>query len=186
MPIDFFTAPCTKVDGNCKKAGVVCIRTTTAERFGISDANSNSREPAFLDINNEDIWDLIIENKPPKEVTFKAVDFCVDIFREDLTIDGRKQLIKRCEGFLKYDDKIVFIEIKNRRTGNWIVDSCEKFIETIQQFRTSYPEGGYNIMKPLIANKMHTGFHQSEMTQKRKLKDAIGLDFIICSNWSID
>jgi len=140
MPIDFFIAPCAKVDGNCKKTGVVCKSTTTIERFGLSDKNSDKREPAFIDTADESSWDLTVENPSNKEITFKAVDFCVDVFR-----DG-DDLIKRCEGFLYYENKILFVEIKNREKGRWLIDAREKFQETILKFQENYPEGQFELL----------------------------------------
>ncbi len=109
MSVDFFVFPCNKEDGNCKKEGVKCKSVTNFVRFGISDRNSDKREPAFLDLKNEDIWDLVVENPDRKVVVFKAIDFCVEIFRY------RNELIKRCEGFFLYDNKILFLELKVER-----------------------------------------------------------------------
>jgi len=185
MPIDFFISPCLKVDGNCKKEGIVCKKTTNVRRFGVSDANSNNRLPAFIDTENEEVWDLIVENPSLKEITFKAVDYCVDIFRDNLTVANQEQLIKRCEGFLNYDDKIVFLEIKNRGTGRWLIDAREKFQETITKFKETYPENRFSIEKPIVANKKFVRTHQNEMVQRRILKNAIGIDFVVSNILSI-
>lgn len=182
MPIDFFIAPCAKVDGNCKKAGVVCKSTTTITRFGLSDINSDKREPAFIDAADENSWDLTIENPSNKEITFKAVDFCVDIFRVG------NDPIKRCEGFLYYENKIVFVEIKNRKSGRggWLIDAREKFQETILKFKENYPDGQFEILQPIVSNKLFPRTHQNEMIQKRILKDEVGLEFQVMSTITIN
>ena len=171
MQVDFFVAPCTKVDGNCKKSGVTCKESTKVERFGLCDKNSDKREPAFIDIKNESIWDVAVLNPIKKEVTFKAVDFCVDIFRVG------NELIKRCEGFLFYENKVLFIELKNREKGRWLIDAREKFQETILKFRENHPSAGYELLEPIVANKLFFRAHQNEMVQKRILKDNTGLEF---------
>ena len=171
MPVDFFIAPCIKENGNCKIPGIVCKSATHATRFGISDRNAHNRHPAFLDTEDENIWDIVIENPVGKYVVFKAVDFCVDIFRSE------NQLIKRCEGFLFFEKKILFIELKNARTGRWLIDSREKFQETILKFRENYPENEYEILEPIVSNKLFFNTHQNEMIQKRILKDSIGMEF---------
>ncbi|MDD4968555.1 MAG: hypothetical protein PHT07_03905 [Paludibacter sp.] len=186
MPIDFFNAPCAREDGNCKKEGVVCIKTSHAERFGISDVNSDKREPAYLDIENEDSWDLAVMNPAKKLVTFKAIDFCVELFRPLVIGSPDRELIKRCEGMIFYEDKLIFIEIKNRQTGRWLIDAREKFEETIMSFRESHPDSKLIIQKPIIANRLFKGTHQNEMVQKRILKDSIGLDFILSTKISIE
>jgi hypothetical protein len=175
MPIDFFIAPCTRENGNCRREGVVCKRTINNAQFGICDRDSGKRKPAFVDINNKnkEIWDVIVENSEEKDITFKAIDFCVDIFRK------AKELIKRCEGFLFYENKIIFLEIKNRTHGRWLADACEKFIETITKFKENYPDNAFEILKPVIANKCFFRTHQNEMVQKQRLKDNIGVEFQI-------
>ncbi|OFX50718.1 MAG: hypothetical protein A2046_13670 [Bacteroidetes bacterium GWA2_30_7] len=181
MPIDFFIAPCAKVDGNCKKAGVVCKTTTNIARFGISDKNSNKREPAFIDTENQNIWELDVENPKHKKLTFKAIDNCIDIFR-----DGGIEPIKKCEGFLFYENKILFVELKNRKCGRWLVDAREKFEETILKFKENYPNSEFELLEPIVANKLFSGTHQSEMVQKKILKDKIGLDFHIRNKITIN
>jgi hypothetical protein len=180
MPIDFFTAPCAKVDGNCKKPGIVCKTTTNVELFGLSDSNSDRREPAFLDIGHVDIWDILVHNRNRKDITFKAVDFCVDIYRVG------NELIKRCEGFLYYDNKIQFVELKNRKKGRWLSDAREKFEETISRFMVAYPDQGFEILDPLVSNQLFPRVHQNEMVQKRMLKDSIGLQFRVETEIVID
>ena len=180
MPVDFFIAPCEKPDGNCKKTGVICKKTTNESRFGLSDENAHKREPAFLDLNNELNWDATVLNPENKEVTFKAVDFCVDIFRE-----GR-DLIKRCEGFLFYENKILFVEVKRGKTGRWLSDAREKLQETISKFKESYPGGEFEILEPVVSNKLFYRTHQNEQVQKKMLKDAIGVDFHVRTTITIN
>ena len=180
MPIDFFIAPCTKVDGNCKKPGVVCKSTSKLSRFGLSDMNSDKREPAFIETSDENNWDLTVENPFNKEITFKAIDFCVDIFR-----DG-DDLIKRCEGFLHYENKIVFVEIKNRAKGRWLIDAREKFQETILKFKENYPTCQFEILEPIVSNKLFSRIHQNVMIQKKILKDEVGLEFQVKSTITIN
>ncbi len=194
MPIDFFVAPCSKIDGNCKKPGIICKNLLSDEEFGISDSNANNRKPAFVDLSNEELWDIIIENPNRKEITFKAIDFCIEIFRignyllddenrdpQNFLVEETDRLdngpIKRCECFLLFDKKILFIELKKRKRGNWLKDAREKFEETILSFKQSHPNTDYILLDPIVSNKLHTGLHQNEMVQKRILKDKTGLDF---------
>ena len=142
MPIDFFVSPCTKLNGNCQIAGLVCSTNTNQNRFGLSDDDSTLRQPAKVKLNDEPNWDFTIENPAIKNVNFKAVDFCVDIFRTgtySLDDDNRianqfssdsvnclgMGLIKRCEGFLQFDSTILFVEIKRRPKGNWLSDAFD-------------------------------------------------------------
>ena len=168
MP-DFINAPCNKPDGNCKKEGIVCKKTTRALKFGLCDDGSDQKLPAYLDLFREDKWLATVEIPLGKDVTFKAVDFCVEILRNG------NEPIKRCEGFLLYENKICFIELKNRTYGRWLPDAREKFIETIQAFKQSYPNNEFEILEPVVSNRS-CRTHQSLQVEKQKLKDAIGME----------
>lgn len=171
MP-DFITAPCNKPDGNCKKEGIVCKKTTNVKKFGLCDDSSDKKLPAYLDQTDEGKWLATVENPNGKDITFKAVDFCVDVLRNN------NEPIKRCEGFLLFENKIIFIELKDRTYRGWLPDAREKFIETIQAFKQSYPNNEFEILEPVVSNRQ-CKTHQNLMIEKQKLKDSIGLDLIL-------
>jgi len=124
------------------------------------------------------------------------VDWCVPIYRTgsyDLDDDNRtaiqfssdsifahdNRLIKRCEGFLQFDNSILFIEIKNRSGGRgWVKDAREKFEETILSFQEHHPALANKIVKPILCNPSFPGPHQNETVQKKILKDKIQLEFV--------
>jgi hypothetical protein len=177
MP-DFITAPCDKPDGNCKKEGIVCKETTNAIRFGLCDDGSDKKLPAYLNITNEGKWLATVENPNGKDVTFKAVDFCVDVYR------SRKELIKRCEGFLLFENKILFIELKDRTYGRWLSDAREKFEETIKAFKRNHPNNEFEIIEPVVSNRQ-CRTHLNLMIEKQKLKDSIGIEFQLRSTITV-
>ena len=202
MPVDFFTSPCVRPNGNCQIPDVVCSTNTNQNRFGLSDADANLRRPAKVKLDDELNWDFTIENPAIKDVNFKAVDFCVDIFRTgtySLNDDNRTAnqfssgdvdsleigLIKRCEGFFQFNTSILFIEIKRRPRGNWLSDAREKFEETILSFREHNPNSLLQIIEPIVSNKLFNRLHQSEMVQKKILKDKVGLELKIQQSYTI-
>lgn len=194
MPVDFYATPCTNPAGNCTTYPMACLVNIPNSTFGITDEDGGNSTPARIDTSERRIWDLMVTNNSGIDVKFKAVDWCVPIYRtgsynlEDnkrtsaqfSTSDVGVQLIKRCEGFLQFDDKILFIEIKRRpnKAGEWIEDAREKFEETILSFKEHHPHLANKIVKPVIVNPLHTGLAGSEMVQKRILKDKIGIEFI--------
>jgi hypothetical protein len=201
MPVDFFASPCTNPTGNCQNELVHCLQPINNHRFGISDASANQRVPAKIMFDNEVNWDFTIENNV-HNILFKAIDFCVEIYRtgtydvyndesnisefasDNIDINGNG-LIKRCEGLLMNSDFILFFEIKNRPRGNWLIDARRKFEETILSFKEYHPHLAGLIIEPIVANKCFYRFHQSEIIQKKMLKDKIGVGFKIQSNFSI-
>ena len=194
MPIDFFATPCINPKGNCQSESVHCLQAINTD-FGVNDANSNHRLPAKVVLDNSLNWDLIIENQTNKDVFFKAVDYCVVIFRAgnyDLEDDNRDsanfdvtdiisnnirpESIKRCEGFITYDNNILFFEIKTGSYGSWLKDAREKFEETMLSFEQTHPNHNLTRIKPIVSNKRLIT-HQNLAFQKRILKDKVGIEF---------
>lgn len=198
MPINFFSIYCANPSGNCQTEAIHCLQEIPNNTFGISDVNGGNNLPATVNaINPNPDTDFIVINNSNITVRFKAIDWCIDIFRtgaysvdddnrnirdfssDNVNINGQ-ELIKRCEGFLEYSDKIVFIEIKNRprSRGGWLKDAREKFEETILSFKEHHPMLAYKIDKPILSNPSFKGPHSNEMIQKKILKDQIGVEFI--------
>lgn len=201
MPVDFFATPCNNLQGNCQTEPIQCLQAIPANTFGISDVDGGENLPAKVNaINPDSTTDFIVVNDSNTQVSFKAVDWCVPIFRTgtyNLDDDARVvvqfssdnvgvELIKRCEGFLQFQNSFVFIEIKNRIGGRgWMKDAREKFEETILSFREHHPAMAGRILKPIICNPSFPGPHQNETIQKKILKDKIGLEFIRQDNITI-
>lgn len=204
MPINFFSTPCNNQVGNCLTEAVQCSLPFSDNRFGISDANANTRIPAIILLDQEEQWDFTIENPNNRAVNYKAIDYCVDIFRTgtydvnddnsdvaDFSSDNlntaNRGLIKRCEGFLYKDGEwMLFFEIKNRPKGNWLIDARRKFEETILSFKEHHPHLSNIIIEPIVSNKLFYGVHQNQMIQKRILKDKIGVELKVQTNFVID
>lgn len=192
MPVDFFTTPCNNVFGNCNTETIQCLQSITNSNFGIIDSNANSRIPAKLLLDKENLWDFKIENNDNKEISFKAVDYCVEIYRTgiyNLKDENREksnfnisnnpqegELARRCEGFLIYDNKIIFFEIKTGKYGSWLTTAREQLEETILSFEHAHPNHTLEIQKPIVANK-NCKIHQNSAFQSKILKMKVGLDF---------
>jgi hypothetical protein len=201
MPVNFFSVPpCANPVGNCQTEVVHCLQPITSNRFGISDANANHRLPAKVMLHDESSWDFTIENND-KAVYFKAIDYCIEIYRtgtydvyddesdinnfsSDNTNAIDMGLIKRCEGLIRNEDFILFFEIKNRPKGDWLIDARRKFEETILSFKAHHPHLSHLIIEPIVSNKSFHRVHQTEMIQKRILKDKLGVALKVQTNFS--
>lgn len=193
MPVDFYATPCNNHQGDCQTEPIQCLQAISNNTFGISDVEGGNNLPAKIRSNPNPETDFIVNNNSATNVFFKAVDWCVPVFRTgtyNLDDDRRNpaqfssnnigdELIKRCEGFLQFNNTIVFIEIKDRPSGRgWLKDAREKFEETILSFREHHPNSDAQIVKPIVCNPSFQRIHQNEIVQKKILKEKIGLDFI--------
>ena len=206
MPVDFFISPCNQLNAICQQQSNYCYKTTTEDQFGISDGNANNRLPAKC-VKKGELSDFDIFNETNKQITYKAIDYCLPIYRtghydlnnnlriaatfsSDSTPDARNHLIKRCEGFLLFDNNILFFEIKTGETGRWLADAREKFEETILSFREHNPDLHINFLPPIISNKTYIkkyGYkiHQNVNMQKQILMDKVGLSFTLTDRVNI-
>lgn len=193
MPIDYFSKSCNNQRKGCDTERIQCLDIIADQEFGITDVEGGNNLPAKVVINPNRETDFMVNNRSNIPVMFKAVDWCIPIYRtgaynlddedRDTSLFSSNNTgidpIKRCEGFLQFNNSIHFIEIKNRgRRGNWLKDAREKFEETILSFREHHPALAHQIAKPILCNPTYTGFHQNEMVQKRILKDKIGVEFV--------
>ncbi|WP_220485332.1 hypothetical protein [Myroides sp. WP-1] len=201
MPVDFFAHPCTTPNGNCSTTAVPCCSTFSKSLFGISDASASNRVPAVVLFDQEDLWDFTIENLTNNAIQYKAIDFCIPIYRTgaynvnddnsnplDFSSDHQgTELIKRCEGFL-FDGAhwILFFEIKTKLNQGWLTDARRKFEETILSFKEHHPDLKHQIINPIISNKAVYKVPQNEMIQSRILKDKTGVSLQITTRFSIE
>lgn len=81
-----------------------CATTTSEKVFGICD-----KPPATLEFNKPDSWIAEVVNEDQKEITFTAIDVCLDIPPEE---GGR------CDAMIRYEKTVIFIELKDRDGGD--------------------------------------------------------------------
>ena len=82
MPVDFYAMPCNNLQGNCQTEPIQCLQAIPNNNFGISDVEGGSGLPAkIIAVNPDPETDFIVVNNSNTEVSFKAVDWCVPIFR---------------------------------------------------------------------------------------------------------
>lgn len=192
MPVDFFATPCNNVIGNCQTELVHCLHVIPNDIFGFTDANAHLKIPAKLLLNNQQLWDFEVENNSNFEISFKAIDYCIEIYRTgtyNLEEETREKVqysisnnpldgepAKRCEGFLIYNNKILFFEIKTGRYGSWLTTAREQLEETILSFEFAHPHHNLDIQKPIVSNKKCI-VHQNLAYQKKILKAKVGFEF---------
>ena len=99
MPIDYFENRCES--------------SSNITRFGICDDPPPASNPAYIDEENTTHWIAKVLNPNKRNCTFHAIDNCVTI----LKANGKME--SRCDGLMKYDSTLIFIELKSREGGQW-------------------------------------------------------------------
>lgn len=146
MAINFFEPQCT---------------TNTSEKvFGIYDI-----PPATLEFDNSEVWIAWVDNEYQKEITFTAVDGCLNIPRNE----G-----ERCEAMIRYDDTLIFIELKDRDGGRWAGKARDQLANTIKLYKRDAGLNGYNRLYSYIANKQRPNFKSGGKSFSQQFEDETG------------
>ncbi len=131
-------------------------------RFGICDDQNG--DIAYTDTTDSDKWIALVENPNETQVTFTAIDNCVEILRGDSNQE------KRCDGMLTYTDSIVFVELK-AVLKSWIPDATEQLETTIQHFIAHHDISVYRHKRAFACNKRHPNFQVIDNETKRRFFD---------------
>jgi len=154
MSIDFTNAECQ--DYSNKKL------------FGLCDDKPEKR--AYLDEDDGEKWIAVVVNDDKFEVTFTAIDHCIEIKRED------GKMAKRCDGFLFYDSTIVFVELKERDAlrNAWVLDGEKQLRSSISYFIATEYSGQFTQRKAYISNSEHPKFKESQTRRMEQFLDETG------------
>ena len=150
MKVDFFKASCQTI-----------TQTTT---FGIcDDDDKNIKTPAYINTDDESQWIAVVINKAAKEITFTAIDNCIDMIREDGNME------KRCDGMLTCEDSLILVELKDK-AAHWQSTGIEQIestlIRLIENNETFYYS--FKRRKAYVANKRHPQFQVVENSVMRR------------------
>lgn len=107
-------------------------QTSNATNFGICDDQNWS--PAYIDETNIEKWVADVRNAKNKLIYFYPIDYCVDTLRSDGTMDNR------CDGLIKYDNQLIFVELKDRDSQGWISDGLTQLKSSISHFEKAHPD----------------------------------------------
>jgi len=83
-----------------------CRRITIEPIFGLCD--DNNKLPAYLDSVNKALWVATVVNSKQKEITFTAIDNCIQVLRETGDIESR------CDVMLTSDVCLYLVELKKQ------------------------------------------------------------------------
>lgn len=142
-----------------------CIENTSENVFGICDDPPPAKTPAYLDYANSDEWIAWVENDLSKPVTFTAIDHCIDIL---------PATAERCDGMLRYDDTIIFVELKDRDSGRWLGKAIDQLESTINIFRNEVGFNGLSRFYAYVSNKQRPYFYAANSSLAEEFEDNTG------------
>ena len=161
MSINFF-------DANCQSQ-------TNQPKFGLCDDPPPSKDAAYIDTDDCSKWIAIVENNQELEVIFTAIDNCIEI----IISNGEKE--NRCDGMLTYDNHLIFVELKERKSENskWVGKGEEQLKNTISVFIANHDLAIYKSKKAYIANNKKPNFQSSQSERMARFEAETGFRLII-------
>lgn len=141
-----------------------CQTSSTKRKIGLCDDPHPANNPAYINEDNGKIWlATVVNEEPPCQITFTAIDHCVDSYRPD------GKMHNRCDGILSFNSTLIFVELKDRTTKNnqWVLDAEVQLRASIENFKNIYDLYLYKSKKAYIANKQQRG---SKVSQNSRVK----------------
>lgn len=139
-----------------------CQTNSSRKTFGLCDEPPPAKNPAYIDEANGANWIAVVENESQQQITFTAIDNCIEIFKPN----GKMK--QRCDGMLSYNTTVIFVELKDRDAqGNaWVEDAIPQLKSTIESFEDTNMADDFKKKLAYVANKQHPKF---KSTQQRRM-----------------
>lgn len=136
----------------------LCQTSSNLKLFGLCDDQPPPHKAAYIDETNGSKWIAVVVNDDKYDVTFTAIDHCIEIYRAD----GKPS--KRCDGVLTFNTTIVFVELKEigSKGNDWVEVAEEQLKITIGHFEAQENANNFKQKKAYIANSQHPKFKESQ------------------------
>ena len=147
----------------------LCQDTCNERKFGICDDRPHQR--AYIDTNEGAKWIAVINNPERISVTFTAIDNCIELRTAENKMEDR------CEGVLTYENTIIFIEAKERKskkTKDWAKVADEQLRSTILSLSAKVALDAYANKRAAICNRLRTKNIEKHSVRIRKFYDETG------------
>ncbi len=128
------------------------VSVDKSDEFGICEDKTAKELPAYIDYDNEDLWDAVVETHGLVDLNFIAVDNNIPYNDEK----GNER--KRCDAILYTEQTVVFIELKNQ-DRNWLNEAIGQLKSTIEHFKNEEDITKFKYRKSYACNKSHPHFN---------------------------
>jgi len=155
-----------------------CSTQSNELEFGLCDDPPPPHKPAYINETDPLIWIAKVKNPNQEMVTFYAIDHCVSVKRSD------GKMAKKCDGVLSYHNNLIFVELKSKKSKQWLREGREQLTSTINNFKLSYDMSICKKVEAYVCNNLKPLAHIGQATNIQKFKDDTG--FILKGKREID
>lgn len=146
-----------------------CKTSSNKEVFGLYDEPAPSKSKAYIKESEEDTWIAIVNNKKKSNIDFYGIDHCV------ILKDKNGDDLEKCDGILKADMRLVFVELKNRKSSGWLKKGIAQIESTLNEFLTLHDASTYANISAYVCNKKRPrGASSSHIEKIQKFRDKNG------------
>jgi hypothetical protein len=137
--------------------------------FGLCDDVPPAKNPAYIDETDNSKWIGEVNNPNLIEGNFYAIDNCIEILRPNGEMESR------CDGMLHHNNKLSFVELKDRLNRGWLVKAREQLTITVNLFKANHDASTYDNVDAYVCNKQRPIFKMLYSNEIQKFKDDTGL-----------
>lgn len=150
---------------------VECQDECDLKLFGICDDQPPKEGPAYLSKGKFDgaDWIAVVVNDEQKNVWFTAVDHCLELPKR---ADGKE--FQKCDAMLRYESTVIFAELKERTSKNWMKDADDQLRSTIGFFEDTEEARNFAIKRAHICNSLRPKAKESFGVRTQKFEDETG------------
>ncbi len=155
MSIDFFNSGCGS-------------QASSFFEFGLCDDDAIPKDPAYLDELNSSTWIAKVLNEKRIGISFYPIDKCIALKKSS----GKQDKI--CDGLLLYTNKLIFVELKSRKSRKWFQEGREQLTSTIRHFVIHHQSAKYTSIEAYVCNNQKPRFHSGQMSNINQFKEDTG------------
>lgn len=166
MSIDFFNTQCTE---STKRAET---------EFGLCDDRNGQK--AYTNKDDTSKWIATVQNPNQIQVSFTAIDNCLDIKRSD-----SNDLESTCDGMLTFENSLFLVELKNKDHSGWLKEAKVQLQNTIRILIVNHNLTKFRFKKAYICNKRKPNFTKVHSSENLELFHKTGFRLDIQTNIKI-
>ena len=80
----------------------------------------------------------------------------------------------RCDGVLSFDNKLIFVELKEREGGQWLKKGRLQLTATILRFKQEQDVTKFSNVRAFVCNRLRPLAHKGQFSNIQKFKDETG------------
>lgn len=143
-----------------------CVTNSSSKEFGLCDDIPNN--PAYINEKDKLKWIGVVKNPDQKYAQFYAIDNCLGLKRANGDLESS------CDGVLKESNNLIFVELKERKSGSWFGDGRKQLTNTINIFKANHDMSKFSNITAHVCNNLKPSANSGRAVAIQMFKDDTG------------